>query len=63
MGLSSSEKSLLLEVLDKHIKFVESTHRTTTPLNKGQLKKKNHVASKLADLQNVRIKVEMFDAE
>lgn len=60
MNLSPEEKDLLIEVIEKHIAFVDSNRRNVAGGSMNNLKKRNEFASKLANLRNIRCKVSMM---
>lgn len=59
MELNSEEKSLLLDVLDKHIKYVNSNRRNVSQAHMSNLKMRKKLAETEAALQNIRVKLEM----
>ncbi|MCS5736768.1 UNVERIFIED_CONTAM: hypothetical protein RF648_18965 [Kocuria sp. CPCC 205274] len=60
MELTGSEKELLLEVLDKHIKFVNSNRRNVSQAHMSNLKMRKKLADQEAALLNLKTKVQML---
>lgn len=63
MQLTTSEKDLLLEVLGKHIYVAESDLKSVVRVTSGNKARREKAANKVANLQNLRMKVSMMNAE
>lgn len=57
MQLTAEEQSLLMEVIDKHIAFVDANRRNVAAGSINNMKKRQQFAEKLANLQNLRSKI------
>lgn len=58
MNFTSEEKELLIEVVEKHILFVDANRRNVSSGGMNNIKNKNKYGVKLANLRNILSKVQ-----